>query len=252
MLRSARMELWSQRFHEIGVSGYLTPEGIRKRVPFSIGEISLDMLHAQQFTSQCPGAGAEVCSAPDERIASLIWSWAPGQPVDAAYGGGHPEDCALLNGNLGRWESRNGSESHYLRVLASVESSLRNCRTVWDETGKLLKRRGRGGRGLTRVRNSIVSFEATGSTRIVMERWMKKTRATMCSEHRSTVGKTNDLKTRWRNSENSQDMQERMSGWLCTTHWSRASGGSVAPFPMDGDVPPPSSSTVWKRLPRWE
>ena len=125
MLRSALMELWSQRFHEIGVSGYLTPEGIRKRVPFSIGEISLDMLHAQQFTSQCPGAGAEVCSAPDERIASLIWSWAPGQPVDAASGGGHPEDCALLNGNLGRWESRSGSESHYFACcrIRGIEST---------------------------------------------------------------------------------------------------------------------------------
>ncbi|MBL9167735.1 MAG: hypothetical protein JNN07_08340 [Verrucomicrobiales bacterium] len=94
-------------------SGYLTAAGLADRIRFNIPELSLDMLHAQEDTAQCPGAGPEVCNPPDRRIEALVWSWAPGQPENALGGSAHGRNAAIMNGNTGRWEARQSEEVHY-------------------------------------------------------------------------------------------------------------------------------------------
>lgn len=94
-------------------AGFLTAPEIAARVPYSLSLIALDMLQAQQYSSQCPGAGYDVCASPDTRIAAMVWSWKDGQPEDALKGPDNGEDCALFDGDSGRWESRKPSEQHY-------------------------------------------------------------------------------------------------------------------------------------------
>ncbi|HRI11903.1 MAG TPA: hypothetical protein PLX89_02770 [Verrucomicrobiota bacterium] len=94
-------------------AGFLTFSRVAERVRYSISEISLDQIQAQERTAQCPDAGLEVCSAPDRRIEALVWSWLPGQPEDVLTAEDNGEDVAVLNGDLGGWESRRPGEIHY-------------------------------------------------------------------------------------------------------------------------------------------
>ncbi len=119
-------------------SGYLTAVDVADRVRYAISEVSMDMLHAQEHTAQCPKP--EICEAPDQRIAAMIWSWAPGQPEDALGGPDNGQDAALLNGDSGRWESRSPDEVHFFacarkRGLDSVDLPDR-LGEVWKVTAR--------------------------------------------------------------------------------------------------------------------